>query len=79
MDDHCFTLLRYPTYIDFTSDCQFHMSGQIKKCYFKSRLSPFNQAVYCVKQQRVCDEFPKTTSLLKFGGFQFVHSYVQGC
>lgn len=47
MDDHCFTLLRYPTYIDFTSDCQFHISGQIKKCYFKSRLSPFNQAVLC--------------------------------
>lgn len=47
MDDHCFTLLRYPTYIDFTSDCQFHISGQIKKCNFKSRLSPFNQAVLC--------------------------------
>lgn len=47
MDDHCFTLLRYPTYIDFTSDCQFHISGQIKKCYFKSRLSTFNQAVLC--------------------------------
>lgn len=47
MDDHCFTLLRYPTYIDFTSDCQFHISGQIKKCYFKSRLPPFNQAVLC--------------------------------
>lgn len=47
MDDHCFTLLCYPTYIDFTSDCQFHISGQIKKCYFKSRLSPFNQAVLC--------------------------------
>lgn len=47
MNDHCFTLLRYPTYIDFTSDFQFHISGQIKKCYFRSRLPPFNQAVLC--------------------------------
>lgn len=64
MDDHCFTLLRYPTYIDFTSDCQFHISGQIKKnAILKVGYPPLIRQ-FCVKQQRVCDEFPKTTSLL---------------